>query len=397
MNRKQILDKIDKLIKEYKDAHLKAKYDDLSDLHNDAMVENMEARALRFIELATDKDSVFRKQAYFHDGRNKRINELIGILYAVKEEISDDSESINAEDTKEKKYNLLHEKFECETTELKDNKKYKCFVIMPIGKEGTIEYENNLLVFNGLIKPCVEKSGYDIECYHSDLITETGAISKQVIHSLKNDDIVIADLRRRNPNVLYELGVRHTFRKRSILVCSNHSENPFHTSNYRAVSYKLDGSSNQDFFKRLSKLVDDIIKNPNKNDNPVTDILGEGVLKDYRKNEAVKKLHLSRKWKGMYSLGELYNSSNEDFIDCNITLDYIDKNKRQINTKGRVIDAMEDPLHARPSDLGLLKAGEIKHIVDFPRTQVSVTITGKSLSTDKKFEEKFEINPKQEQ
>lgn len=397
MDKKQILDKIDKLIKEYKDVNLKAKYDDLSDLHNDAMVENMEARALRFIELATDKDSVFRKQAYYHDGRNKRINELIGILYAVKEEVSDDAEPASAEHIKEDRYNLLQEEFKCETTASKNGKKYKCFVIMPIGKERTIEHENNMLVFDKLIKPCVENSGYDIECYHSDLITETGAISKQVIHSLKNDDIVIADIRRRNPNVLYELGVRHTFGKRSILVCSDHSENPFHTSNYRAVAYKLDGSSNQDFFRRLSKLVDDVIKDPNKSDNPVSDILGERVLKNHRKNGVEKKLHLSRKWKGMYSLGELYNSSDEDLIDCNITLDYIDKNKKQINAKGRVIDTIEDPLNARPSDLGLLKVGETKHIVNFPRTQVSVTITGKSLKTDEKFEEKFEISPMQEQ
>jgi hypothetical protein len=393
VDKKQILDKIEKLIKEYKDAHLKAKHDDLSDLHNDAMVENMEARALRFIELATDNDSVFRKQAYYHDGRNKRINELIGILYAVKEEISEEPGSINTENTNEEKYNLLLEEFKCETTGLKDSKKYKCFVIMPIGKEGTIDYQNNMLVFNKLIKPCVENSGYDIECYHSDLIRETGDISRQILRALEHDDIVIADLRRNNPNVIYELCIRHAFGKRTILICSDFSQNFFHHNKYRALQYKLDGTSNQDFFRRLLGLVDEIIKNPTKSDNLLTDVLGKNFFEHARISSHKDKLHLSRTSKGGYSLGELYNLSDEDLADIDITLEFIDKNHNNVTKKGMVISASEDPLRARSGNLGLLKRKESKHIVDFPRNQVKITVAGKVLGTDEIFSQEFELAP----
>ena len=393
MDKKQVLDKIDKLIKEYKDAHLKAKYDDLSDLHNDAMVENMEARALRFIEIATDKDSVFRKQAYYHDGRNKRINELIGILYAVKEELVEDNGVVIVEQSKENRCNLLEENFSCETKTPKSDKKFKCFVIMPIGKEGTIEHENNMLVFNKLIKPCATNAGYDIECYHSDLIIETGDISRQIVNALENDDIVIADLRRNNPNVVYELCIRHAFGKRTILICSDYLQNFFHHNKYRALQYKLDGTSNQEFFKRLSGLIDDIIKNPTKSDNLLSDILGKTFFEHARRNNHKNKLHLSRTTKGGYSLGELYNPSDEDLAGLDITLVFTDKNNNIVTKKGKVISTSEDPLIARSGNLGLLKRKESKHIVDFPRNQVKVTVTGKVLGTDEIFSEEFELAP----
>jgi hypothetical protein len=391
MDKKQILYNIDKLIKEYKDAHLKAEYDDLSDLNNDTMVENMEARALRFIEIATDKDSAFRKQAYYQNGQNKKINELIGILYAVKDELVEDSAVMIKGQIKEDSYNLLEEDYTCEKKTFDNNKKYKCFVIMPIGKEGTVEYRNNTLVFNKLIKPCVINSGYDIECYHSDLITETGDISRQIVNALENDDIVIADLRRNNPNVIYELCIRHAFGKRTILICSNFSENFFHHNKYRALQYKLDGTSNQDFFRRLSGLIDDIIKNPNKSDNLLTDILGKSFFEHVRRNNYKYRLHLSRITKGTYSLGELYNLSDEDLADVDITLEFIDKSNNRVTKKGKVINTSEDPIRANPSNLGLLKRKESKHIIDFPRTQVKVITKGRVLGSDEIFNEEFNL------
>lgn len=392
MNKNQIINRIEKLIEEYKEASLKAKFDDLSDLHNDALVENLESRALNLIKLATDKDSVFRKQAYYQDGRNKRISELVGILYAVKEEIVENDGVVVAEECEEARYGLLKEEFACEGKMVKDDRKYRCFVIMPIGEEGTAQRENNMLVYKNLIKPCVENSGYNIECYHSDLITATGDISRQVIKALGNNDIVIADLRRNNPNVIYELCIRHAFGKRSILICSDHSENFFHASKYRALLYKLDGTSNREFFKRLSGLIDDIIKNSNTSDNLLTDILGKPFFEPVREDAQGKMLHIARKIKGIYSLGELYNLSGEDLADCDIELRYVDKNNNQVTNKGRVIDPTEDPMRARPTNLGLVKRKESKHIVNFPRNRVKVSITGKILGTNKTFVEEFEID-----
>ncbi len=173
----------------------------------------------------------------------------------------------------EKKYNILKEKIKYRPQK-EDVKHYKCFVLMPIGKEGTAEYSNNMLVFKEIIKSCVDNSGYNIACYYLDLVSESGDIAKQGILALKDDTIVIADLRRRNPAVSYELGIRHTLGKRSILVCSSQFDHFFYTIRHRAIEYKIDGTSNQEFYDKLSSCIDDILINPEKSDNPVSDILG---------------------------------------------------------------------------------------------------------------------------
>lgn len=168
----------------------------------------------------------------------------------------------------EQEYKISKEKFG-EGVEFDSTAKFKCFVIMPIGKKDTVEYANNMRVFDEIIKPCVENSGYSIHCYHSDLIGIPGSIPAQIIKALHDDDIVIADLRRQNPNVIWELGVRHTFLKRSIMVCSDLNQTFFDTSTYRVAQYFIDGKSNHDFFIKLKGFIADIMSNPSKPDNPV--------------------------------------------------------------------------------------------------------------------------------
>lgn len=89
MDRIKTIERIDKLVNEYKEASLKAKYDDLSDLHNDALVKNIEVRALDIIESASDEKPVYKKQAYYEDNRNVSIPELMGILVALKDDLKD--------------------------------------------------------------------------------------------------------------------------------------------------------------------------------------------------------------------------------------------------------------------------------------------------------------------
>lgn len=150
---------------------------------------------------------------------------------------------------------------------------YECFVIMPIGKEGTEERKQNDVIFFNIIKPSIENSGFNITCSHAGLIGTTGSIPAQIIEKLYKSDIVVADLRSHNPNVMWELGVRHAFLKRSILICSDMEEikKIFDVSVFRVIPYYTDGRSNQDFFKIICSCVQEIIVNPTKSDNPVWD------------------------------------------------------------------------------------------------------------------------------
>lgn len=293
---------------------------------------------------------------------------------------------------REHPYNIGREKIKYKE-KIKDDHQYKCLVIMPIGKKGTLAYKNNMAVFNDIIKPCVENSGHNIACYHSDLISESGGVSKQVIEALLNDTIIIADLRRNNPNVTYELGIRHAFRKRSILICSSQSEHIFYTTTYRAVEYKIDGTSNQDFYDKLSDYINDIIQNPTKPDNPVTDIISNMYELPYNNTSKKdkKRLYVHRIEKRPYSLGSVYNISNEDLMDVDIKLNCLGKNGIKYEGIAKVINDFDDPMRATPYLPRLIKKKEAKHIVNFPRTAVKVTVKGKEADSGEEFEESTEL------
>jgi len=174
-------------------------------------------------------------------------------------------------------------------------KKIDCFVIMPIGdkKESPEKYQHFKDVYENLIKPSVEDCAKflssDIECYRADDIKRSGSIMKKVLKDLLDQVIVIADLSGQNPNVFYELGVRHTFFKRSILIADTPGDNPFDIYGYRTIPYKYSGCDEKAFRDALKGHIEDIIKNPSESDNPVWDFNLKAELKDdvgESKNEA---------------------------------------------------------------------------------------------------------------
>jgi hypothetical protein len=96
-----------------------------------------------------------------------------------------------------------------------------CFVISPIGDKlapfGSDErkrYEEAIQIWDYVIEPACQAS--NIEPVRSDRISEPGEITEQAFVRLRDDDLVIADVTGGNPNVMYELGLRHTTNKLTI-------------------------------------------------------------------------------------------------------------------------------------------------------------------------------------
>lgn len=91
----------------------------------------------------------------------------------------------------------------------------RCFVIGPIGdrqaafgSEERLQYEQSIQTWDYVIKPACEALG--LNPVRADMIAEPGEITEQVCRHLRDDEVVIADVTGGNPNVLYELGLRHT-------------------------------------------------------------------------------------------------------------------------------------------------------------------------------------------
>lgn len=115
--------------------------------------------------------------------------------------------------------------------------KKTCFVIGPIGAEGSETRRNADNLFLGLIKPAIDECGIPFDVLRADHMTNPGSITEQVINAVIDSDLVIADLSERNPNAYYELGIRHVVQKPTIHVIAVGQEIPFDNRDSRAIHF----------------------------------------------------------------------------------------------------------------------------------------------------------------
>ena len=114
------------------------------------------------------------------------------------------------------------------------------FVAMPFGsKPGP---DGQLIDFNRVyaeyIQPALEIAG--MEVFRADQEQRAGDIITDMFQELLIADLVVADLTIDNPNVWYELGVRHALRARGIvLVCGGRTPTAFDLYSQRKLRYSL--------------------------------------------------------------------------------------------------------------------------------------------------------------
>ena len=114
------------------------------------------------------------------------------------------------------------------------------FVAMPFGvkkdSQGT-EIDFNR-VYTELIKPALEAAGLDV--FRADEEGRAGDIRTDMFQELLIADLVVADLTLDNPNVWYELGVRHALRARGVvLICGGRATTAFDLYTDRKLRYSI--------------------------------------------------------------------------------------------------------------------------------------------------------------
>ncbi len=114
-----------------------------------------------------------------------------------------------------------------------DNSERICFVIAPIGERGTNIRKRSDQVLKHIIRPAVESCGY--KAVRADEIAEPGIITNQIIRHVVDDPLVIADLTGQNPNVFYELAIRHATRKPLVQIIDNVEDIPFDVGSMRTI------------------------------------------------------------------------------------------------------------------------------------------------------------------
>ena len=108
-----------------------------------------------------------------------------------------------------------------------------CFVISPIGETESDVRKRSDQVLKHVIRPAVSECGY--EAIRADEIDKPGIITSQVIQHVVNDALVVADLTERNPNVFYELAIRHAIAKPLVQLMESGEQIPFDVAATRTI------------------------------------------------------------------------------------------------------------------------------------------------------------------
>jgi hypothetical protein len=148
--------------------------------------------------------------------------------------------------------------------------KKRCFVIMPFSKTKGKRDES---YWNGFFDDLVSMLP-DHQVYRSVAV---GNIPKRIFSELAMADLVIAVITDGNPTVAYELGMRHSCQKNTVLLIREGDEIPFYLKNFGMITY--DESDRERLRRELAQYIQYIQGVSHRaKDNPIADIINTEIL-----------------------------------------------------------------------------------------------------------------------
>ena len=109
------------------------------------------------------------------------------------------------------------------------------FVLMPIADCDGYEKGHFAHVYDDIIKPAIDKTEYT--AIRADEVKETNFIHLDILKKLIDAPIAVCDLSTRNPNVLFELGIRQAFDKPVVLIQEKGTPKIFDIAPLRYLEY----------------------------------------------------------------------------------------------------------------------------------------------------------------
>ena len=148
-----------------------------------------------------------------------------------------------------------------------------CFYISPIGDEGSECRIHSDLFLGSLVEPTLEE--FKLRVIRADKIGKPGMITAQVVEYILRSRLVVADLSFHNPNVFYELSLRHACRLPTVQIIRKSDKIPFDLDQFRTI--QIDTSSIftmvpnlQSYKAAIATQVRMALKDPDSVDNPLT-------------------------------------------------------------------------------------------------------------------------------
>jgi hypothetical protein len=113
------------------------------------------------------------------------------------------------------------------------------FVIGPIGPHKSELRADADRLLKLIVKPTFRTSFKDYKVVRADEISQPGMVDSQVISSIIDADLVIADLSTKNANAFYELGIQHLLQKPVIHMFRRNELPPADIAAYRGIEFDL--------------------------------------------------------------------------------------------------------------------------------------------------------------
>jgi hypothetical protein len=114
-----------------------------------------------------------------------------------------------------------------------------CFYMSPIGEETSEQRLHSNLFLNHLVEPALVEFG--LKVIRADLIGESGMITSQILEHILKARLVIADLSFQNPNVFYELAIRHACKLPIVQIIRKADKIPFDVDQVRTIQIDNSG------------------------------------------------------------------------------------------------------------------------------------------------------------
>lgn len=129
------------------------------------------------------------------------------------------------------------EKGKPEAAEVGTEKQLKCGLVMPISAIDSYS-ESHWAEVKKIIIEALQGTNFTVELV-SDA-DDVGVIQNRIVSNLYSSDIVICDVSAKNPNVMFELGMRLAFDKPTIIIKDDRTNYTFDTSVIEHIGYRSD-------------------------------------------------------------------------------------------------------------------------------------------------------------
>lgn len=153
-----------------------------------------------------------------------------------------------------------------------------CGIVMPISEIDGCD-EGHWVDVQNIVFESAENAGFQAKLVST--ADDSGVIQKRIIQNLYDNDIVVCDVSGKNPNVMFELGMRLAFDRPTIVIKDDRTKYSFDTAPIEHLLYPRDlrYATIIDFKVNLSNKIKNTVKRANEDPEYTTFLKNFGQFK----------------------------------------------------------------------------------------------------------------------